>query len=660
MRHGTGSLRAGIAALSLILSSCGGGGGGSGTATPAPSPTPTPTPTQLNNYAAPAQLALTSAEVESIVAQAVAEAQARSLPAVIAVTDRVGNVLAIYGMAGARATATTSAAPNGSNIDAQDLTIPAAAGAIAKAITGAYLSSGGNAFSTRTASQIVQQHFPPAPGLTAGLESGPLFGVQFSQLPCSDLNTRFGAGSPMIGPKRSPLGLAADPGGFPLYKDGVVVGGIGVMADGDYGFDPDTTDTDSDPEEFIALAGTRGFEAPATIRANMIYVDGTQLRFADASYGALLSSGAASLSTANLVSVTGYYDASAGFRAGSAYGSEASGIRPSTVVEFANRDAFVLTDGAGNDRFPIRAATDGGSVAIPLSKAEVTAILEEAFTVMTRARAQIRQPLDSRAQVTISIVDTHGQVLGLVRSPDAPVFGTDVSLQKARTATFFSGAQAAAQLTGFDSGIAANTADVRAFVAAVRTFLNDATALTGTFAFADRSGGNLSRPYFPDGEVGRPHGPLSRPIAQFNPFSTGLQSALILGNLAQHLAYVTGASATDTPQMCTFVPDVVAGQKRLQNGIQIFPGSVPIYRGSTLVGGIGVSGDGIDQDDMISFLGLHHGGQRTGGIGNAPATIRADQILVQLSGGGSARLRYVNCPFAPFLDTSAQNVCEGL
>ena len=39
---------------------------------------------------------------------------------------------------------------------------PARAGAIAKAITGAYLSIGGNAFSTRTASKIVQEHFPPA------------------------------------------------------------------------------------------------------------------------------------------------------------------------------------------------------------------------------------------------------------------------------------------------------------------------------------------------------------------------------------------------------------------------------------------------------------------------------------------------------------------
>lgn len=659
MEHPGGSMRASLAALSLTLAACGGGGSDSSPA-PAPSPSPTPTPTPLGSYAAPAQVSLSSAEVESIVGHALAEAQARNLPAVIAVTDRVGNVLAIYSMTGARTTAITSAAPDGDNIDAQGLGIPAAAGAIAKAITGAYLSSSGNAFSTRTANQIVQQHFPPAPDLTAGLESGPLFGVQFSQLPCSDLNTRFGLGSPMIGPKRSPLGLAADPGGFPLYKNGVVVGGIGVMADGDYGFDPDTRDTDNDPEEYIALAGTRGFEAPETIRANRIYVDGTQLRFSDASYGGLMTSSAATLDTARLTSVTGYYDAAAGFRAGAAYGSEASGIRLSTMAEFSNRDAFVLTDGAGANRFPIRSGTDAGDIMTPLSVAEVTAILEEAFTVMTRARAQIRQPLDSRAQVTISIVDTRGQVLGIVRSPDAPVFGTDVSLQKARTATFFSHGQAGTQLSGFDSGIASNTADVRAFVGAVRTFLNDPAALTGTFAFADRSGGNLSRPYFPDGEVGRPHGPLSRSIAQFNPFSTGLQSALILGNLAQHLAYVTGASATDTPQRCTFVPDVAAGQNRLQNGIQIFPGSVPIYRGNTVVGGIGVSGDGIDQDDMISFLGTHFGGQRTANIGNAPPAIRADQIVVQLSGGGSARLRYINCPFAPFLDTNDQNVCEGL
>src|SRR5207253_4328069 len=123
-----------------------------------------------------------------------------------------GNVLGIFRMTGSPQNLTVARAPDGSARDVQGMVIPAEGGAIAKAITGAYLSSGGNAFSTRTASQIIQQHFPPAPN-AVGLESDPLFGVQFSSLPCSDLNTRFianGGPAALIGPKRSPLGLSAD------------------------------------------------------------------------------------------------------------------------------------------------------------------------------------------------------------------------------------------------------------------------------------------------------------------------------------------------------------------------------------------------------------------------------------------------------------------
>lgn len=646
---------AAVLSLALTLAGCGGGESGSGDTF-----TPTPTPTATARFFAdPAQEALTATEVQQIIAQAVGEAQARSKPAIISVVDRVGNVLAVFRMNGAptrmltsRRTATGRIANPG--IDAQGLEVDATMGAISKAVTGAYLSSSGNAFTTRTASMIVQEHFPPAPN-TPGLESGPLFGVQFSQLPCSDLNTRFVTGNAgaaaFTGPKRSPLGLAADPGGLPLYKNGVVVGGIGVMADGDYGYDPNVTDIDEDDEEYIALAGIQGFAPAADIRGDRITADGTTLRFADAQpskLSALQTNFAAINNTrGTLIPVSGYYDGSA-VLAGTAYGTERSGIRRVSASEFSLADAYLLTDGAGNPRYPVKAGTDGGTVGQPLTAAEARAVLEEAFTIMSRARAQIRRPLDSRAQVTISVVDTFGEVLGQVRSPDAPIFGIDVSLQKARTAAFFSNPLAAQQLLA--------TPGADAFVQRVRDFLGDQTALTGAKAFADRSGGNLSRPYFPDGELGRPPGPFSRPIDDFSPFATGLQIALVAGNVVQHAGFVQGAGS-DTPQTCSTVPDTPTGKKRLANGIQIFPGSVPIYRGNRLVGAIGVSGDGIDQDDMISFLGLHNAGAKLGGVGNAPKDMRADTIVVAI--GSGVRLRYVNCPFAPFLDTSEQNVCEG-
>ena len=646
---------------SLVLASCGSGGtsgssGGGGGVTPPPAPVPPPA--SGSAYSAPAPEALSVADVQKALAEAAAQALADTHPAVIAVTDRVGNVLAVLRMAGAPATVRIPRAPDGSQQDLQGLDVPAEAAAIAKAITGAYLSSSGNAFSTRTASMIVQQQFPPAPS-TNGLESGPLFGVQFSQLPCSDLNTRLAPGPmALIGPKRSPLGLSADPGGFPLYKNGVVVGGVGVAADAAYAFDPNVLDIDTDTDERIALAGTIGFEAPLEVRANRISLDGTVLRYTDTDYTNLSAVSSASFATTVpalgiLTPVIGYY-AGAAVLPGAVYGSEASGVRRATAAEFTNSDAFVLSDGAGMDRFPVRAGTDAAEVGTAITAQEAQRILEQAFGVMSKARAGIRQPLDSLAQMTISVVDTRGVPLGLVRAPDAPIFGIDVSLQKARTAAFMSGPYAAAQL------LADPSADVRSFVPAKRAFLADPTALTGRIAFSARAVGNLSRPYFPDGEIGRPNGPLSRPIGKWSIFSTGLQSALVLTNLGQHLNYVTGASPTDTPPRCTYLPDVAPGQNRLQNGLQIFPGAVPIYRGTTLVGAIGVSGDGIDQDDMIAFLGLSKAGTLLGTLGNAPPAIRADTVVVSLSGGASARLRYVSCPFAAFVGTTAQNVCQGL
>lgn len=649
----------------FMLGSCGGGGGTSTTAPPTPPPPPLPPP--VGKYTPPAAENLSIADVEAIIAQAVEEAKAQNLPSVITVTDRVGNVLAVFRMNGTSMdTAIRPKRPVDTGL--QGVRVPHQLASISKALTGAYLSSGGNAFSSRTASMIVQEHFPPSAN-TVGLESGPLFGVQFSQLPCSDFSQRYTVAGNSIGPKRAPLGLSADPGGFPLYKNGVVVGGIGVSGDDDYGFDTEITDIDTSKEELIAIAGMSGFAAPQSIRANRISVDGTTLRFTDVDESDLTSAPSSARSFAtingtdgNLLSVTGYFGVGVpAVIAGQTYKFENSGIRPTTAAEYSNPDVFVFTDGSGANRFPPRAATDRGVVTAPLTQTEVRTIIEEAFAVMTRSRAQIRKPLDSRAQVSISVVDTYGAILGMVRSPDAPIFGSDVSLQKARTATFFSNKVAGAQLSATTSSVIISGGGVdpkiSGRVAGVRSFVGDSNALTGTHAFADRSGGNLSRPYFPDGEVGTTNGPLSVPIENFSPFANGLQEELIEDNVLEHVTFVLTGSP-DTQNRCTFLPDAIAGQNRLQNGIQIFPGSVPIYKNGELVGGIGVSGDGIDQDDMISFLGVHNAGLKLGTLGNADPAIRADNIVIPVN-GEDIRLRYVSCPFAPFLDTNEQNPCAG-
>jgi uncharacterized protein GlcG (DUF336 family) len=657
----SGRRAAGLAAL-LALAGCGGSGPGpasnvSGGSAGGMPQTPATLATPASLFARPAPEFLTQADVEGIIARAVAEAGARGTPAVIAVVDRVGNVLGVFSMTGARPTALTRIGTMGET-DVQNITVPAALAAISKAITGAYLSSGGHAFSTRTASQIIQQHFPPSV-VAIGLESGPLFGVQFSSLGCSDLTTRFttaGSGQ-RIGPKPAPLGLAADAGGLPLYKNGILVGGIGVMSDGDYGFDPETLDIDIDDEEYVAVAGSIGFEPADAIRGERISVDGTSLRYVDVDKALLQSvpATAPGFSTVNgfagrLTPVGSYFAGS--IIAGTAYGSEASGIRPQdNTTAFNNVDAYVLSDGAGNNRFPIRAGTDAAEVVQPLSAAEVRALLEEAFKIMSRTRAQIRIPLDARGQVSISVVDTRGAALGVVRSPDAPLFGIDVSLQKARTSAFLSGRFAESDLAGATVPGGAADPNVRGFVARINSFVPG--LLQGRIAMSDRAVGNLARPYFPDGEVDQSNGPLSRPIANFSPFSTGLQSALIRPNLVQILG-------GGNPQRCTFLSPTPDGGNRLQNGLQIFPGSVPVYRGDVLVGAIGVSGDGIDQDDMIAFLGTANGGRRTGTIGLPPPSMRSDQVLVRARNGANVRLRFVNCPFAPFVDTAEQNVCQAL
>ncbi len=666
-----------LASLTLITACGGGGGGGSGGSKGNPVAQGSNFDSGCTGFCAttsPSNLTVT--DVGNIISRAVQEAQGRGVKATIAVTDRVGNVLAIFQMNGAATTFTIrSGLVNGTSGLENISILPSTYAAIAKAITGSYLASEGNAFSTRTASHIIQEHFSPH---ETGLPGGPLFGVQFSQLPCSDLVTD-GAGTAIgVGPNRSPLGLSADPGGFPIYKNGHPVGGIGVISDGVYGLDRNILDTDNSVDELIAIAGQFGFAPPVDRQANRITVDGRSLRYSDVNSDDLLSNPQAAPAFAtitggvlgNLVNsdaVPNYFNAGGGILAGSTFGAANSGIRPADAIDaslFPGLDAFVLTDGAGNNRYPPTTGTViGGN---ELTAAEVTELLRKALGVANQARAQIRRPLNSQARVTVSVVDSAGVILGIARTRDAPMFGTDVSLQKARTATFFSSTDAGAVLLATGNVNAAGyTSSIANYVTAVRTFLGNNNALADGTAFADRSGGNLSRPFYPDGNdlVALPNnGPLSKPFAKnpatdlWSPFSVGLQLDLVFNQLVNHLA--AGANPTDCTQI---------GSTRLANGIQIFPGSVPIYRNGVLVGGIGVSGDGVDQDDMISFLGTNRASVALGKangigdgaiIGNAPTGIRADNITPP--GFAGQPLRYIQCPQNPFIGSSENNVCDGL
>jgi len=443
--------------------------------------------------------------------------------------------------------------------------------------------------------------------------------------------------------------------------------------------DTSTADIDRNIDEFIAIAGSYGFAAPADRRANQITAGGLSLRYSDVDFSGLTLDPAAAPTFASLGPETGGVIPVPLFFTGTivrglAFGQVESGIRPDPV-NFPGLDAFVVDDGTGTNRFPPRDGTDGPNA---LTANEVLTLLRESLAVANRTRAQVRRPFGSPAGETVVVVDTNGAVLGIVRSRDSLLDAVDVTTQKARTAAFFSGDYAAADIgsiapinyvTGsldvangrisFTSGAASDPAD---YVGAFQAFLPQASALAdGAIAYSNRAIGNLSRPFYPDGVPGRPPGPLSPSIESWSVFKTGLELDIVYQQTVAFLIYYLQQSGltvnldgTDLPAF-TDVPTSCTGVSRIANGISLFGGSVPIYRNGVLVGGIGASGDGTDQSDMVAFLGLHNAGITLGGaIGNAPTGIRADTLVPQ-----GARLLYVQCPQAPFLNSTEQYVCEG-
>jgi len=405
---------------------------------------------------------LTQAETETIIAQAAARAAADGNAYTITVVNRDGVVVGAFRMAGAAA-----------GFDAS---------CRAKARTAAFLSSNQHAFNTRTARFIIDDHFPPGLPNTPG---GPLYGVQFSSLACSDV---VGEANGTI--NNNGNGLSGDFGSVPLYRDGCLIGAVAV--DGG----PDDFE-----EEGAAWAGSAGFRPDPTIFGNLIFIDGITVEFLEAM-------------PPDLAVVPPY---------GSLAGVEL--VPPMAAPPDQNFPVVLFGGLSCQLRYPVIDAP--GADPNRLLIADVRAMFNAAAARSEQVRAAIRRPLGTAMRCFVTVVDPGGTVLGCIRTPDATLFSFDVAIQKARTAAFFS---------------------------------------SDTAAITTRGLGFLAQQFFPPGIDNAPEGPLH-----------GLQDAL---------------SAACAPLALP-----------LPNGITIFPGGIPLYRNGVLVGAIGVSGDGVDQDDFIASAG---------------------------------------------------------
>ena len=331
--------------------------------------------------------ALTASDVSAVITQA---AESVNVPLVIAVTDRSGNILGVYRKAGAPATAVGNFSQT---VDASEL-------AVALARTGAFFSNDQAPLSSRTVRFISGVHFPPG---VDNAPAAPLYGIENTDRGCS-FNVTYLPGQALPEPRsidgtQPGLGVitgkadiydsdpnAVNPGGVPLFRDGSLVGGVGVA-----GAAPDVA-------EFAAYTGAikAGF-VPTPAAPGVVVISGVSLPFV------------------NQTSLP------PGLSAGAADGAFTLGPLASPVP---------VPQG---DLIARSAGTVGA-----LTLDDVNGIINAAITTADQTRAVIRLPDGQRARFVFAIADLDGRLLALYRQADATVFSVDVSVAKARNVVYMS------------------------------------------------------------------------------------------------------------------------------------------------------------------------------------------------------------------------------
>jgi uncharacterized protein GlcG (DUF336 family) len=260
----------------------------------------------------------------------------------------------------------------------------------------------------------------------------------------------------------------------------------------------------------------------------------------------------------------------------------ANTVRPAGVGPGVMGAGFIL----GPIASPREAGVPSGFLVGPnagarLTAVDVTRIVNRAIEQANRTRAAIRLPLGSATRMVIAVADLNGTLLAVYRMPDATVFSIDVAATKARNVIYFSSpTRNPGDMPGFPLG----------------------------FAMTARTIGFGAMPLFPAGIDGTAPGPF------FSDYRRDVLNVCTQGQDPNNLGN--------------------------QSGVVFFPGSIGLYSGTTLVGGLGVSGDGVEQDDLVTAAGAGCPGCASSFV--APLEIRADRVIL-----GGVRLPFFKFPRNP-------------